>query len=223
MSRPSRRPSFWLLFAVFLALAGSVAPLVMVERKMAFPSQWPGELAQWSGRVTCYRVATANQEDVYEIEFTDRAEFERFWPVICRVKTPKAPLRLRTANPKADPTGEYIPCLKPSVRVYTAMRQSSWRADQSGKPVEGKDARPDFTPDPRDGSLPEYMVWDKEAGKWIAHEGPWQEARGFLHRVRTEIELVVDGDVIDLNRIRIPTDTPIIDRRVFAAEAETED
>jgi hypothetical protein len=29
----------------------------------------------------------------------------------------------------------------------------------------------------------------------------------------TYIELVVDGDVVDLNRIRLPADTPIIDRR----------
>jgi len=31
--------------------------------------------------------------------------------------------------------------------------------------------------------------------------------------VRTEIELVVGGTIIDLNRILLPPDTPIIDRR----------
>jgi hypothetical protein len=33
------------------------------------------------------------------------------------------------------------------------------------------------------------------------------------YRVRTETVLVIDGDVIDLNRIQLPPDTPIIDRR----------
>ena len=37
--------------------------------------------------------------------------------------------------------------------------------------------------------------------------------RGSMYRVRTEIELVVDGRIIDLNRILLPPDTPIIDRR----------
>ncbi len=29
----------------------------------------------------------------------------------------------------------------------------------------------------------------------------------------TDIELVVDGEIVDLNRIRLPADTPIIDKR----------
>lgn len=35
----------------------------------------------------------------------------------------------------------------------------------------------------------------------------------------TYIELVVDGDIVDLNRIELPADTPIIDER-FKAKAE---
>jgi hypothetical protein len=33
----------------------------------------------------------------------------------------------------------------------------------------------------------------------------------------TYVELVVDGDIVDLNRIPIPADTPIIDRRFEGA------
>ena len=33
-------------------------------------------------------------------------------------------------------------------------------------------------------------------------------------RARTEIELIVDGDVVDLNRILLPPDAPIMDKRV---------
>ena len=29
----------------------------------------------------------------------------------------------------------------------------------------------------------------------------------------THIELVVDGDIVDLNRLKLPADTPIIDER----------
>ena len=36
---------------------------------------------------------------------------------------------------------------------------------------------------------------------------------GVTLRTVTDIELVVDGEIVDLNRIRLPADTPIIDKR----------
>ena len=35
----------------------------------------------------------------------------------------------------------------------------------------------------------------------------------YRRRARIDIELIVDGDIVDLNRIPLPTDTPIIDKR----------
>jgi hypothetical protein len=68
----------------------------------------------------------------------------------------------------------------------------------------------------------DYSVWDK--GMWPESwpkeleplrkqsrtlEGPVQ-----FHRMNTIfIELVVDGKIVDLNRIPLPRDTPIIDER----------
>ena len=43
--------------------------------------------------------------------------------------------------------------------------------------------------------------------------------RGFHHRARTEITLFVDGKVIDLNRIPLPNDALLIDRRFPAPTA----
>jgi hypothetical protein len=39
----------------------------------------------------------------------------------------------------------------------------------------------------------------------------------------TFIELVVDGEIVDLNRIRLPADTPIIDERFKDEETKTAD
>ena len=36
---------------------------------------------------------------------------------------------------------------------------------------------------------------------------------GVTLRTVTDIELIVDGDIVDLNRIRLPADTPFIDKR----------
>jgi len=52
-------------------------------------------------------------------------------------------------------------------------------------------------------------------GKWRAFEkkdfgGPNERT---IRGARTEVELIVDGNVVDLNRISLPPDTPIIDKR----------
>ena len=49
----------------------------------------------------------------------------------------------------------------------------------------------------------------------IAADGPNLDTTDFTFRwMRTTyLELVVDGEIVDLNRIRLPADTPIIDRR----------
>jgi len=64
------------------------------------------------------------------------------------------------------------------------------------------------------GLLPEYVSAEKVDGKmkWVPVERGENPA-GFLYRARIEIELITDGDVIDLNRIPLPPDTSIIDKR----------
>ncbi len=39
------------------------------------------------------------------------------------------------------------------------------------------------------------------------------EAGGLPIREHTDLELVVDGDIVDLNRIALPAETPILDKR----------
>lgn len=45
-------------------------------------------------------------------------------------------------------------------------------------------------------------------------EGPWSVTR---------IELVIDGEIVDLNRIRLPANTPIIDKRFENGNSSTTD
>jgi hypothetical protein len=49
---------------------------------------------------------------------------------------------------------------------------------------------------------------------------PAQENARVRWMTTTYIELVVDGDVVDLNRIELPADTPIIDERFIAAQKQ---
>ena len=59
------------------------------------------------------------------------------------------------------------------------------------------------------GELPEYVT--AKDGKWVPFAG--EEDHGLLHRARVDIVLVTDGEVVDLNRIKLPGETPIIDKR----------
>ena len=59
------------------------------------------------------------------------------------------------------------------------------------------------------GELPEYVVASKET--WVPFSDKSQ--KGFINRARVDIVLVVDGNIVDLNRIPLPLSTPIIDKR----------
>jgi hypothetical protein len=49
---------------------------------------------------------------------------------------------------------------------------------------------------------------------WVPVQ-PGDENKGFYYRARVDLELVADGEIIDLNRIKLPTEIPIIDKRKF--------
>jgi hypothetical protein len=56
-----------------------------------------------------------------------------------------------------------------------------------------------------------------QAGNPATPEAPIKSVQGKTRWINTTyIELLVDGDVVDLNRIPLPADTPIIDERFKA-------
>ena len=65
------------------------------------------------------------------------------------------------------------------------------------------------------GELPEYITAKAVDVmlKWVPAKRNAAEVSGFLHRARVDLELVVDGNVIDLNRIALPRGTPVVDKR----------
>ena len=65
------------------------------------------------------------------------------------------------------------------------------------------------------GGLPEYVVTKEVDGRltWAAPGLADKFPLVGRYRARVDIELVVDGKIIDLNRIQLPPDTPIVDKR----------
>lgn len=209
------RPLF--LAAGLLAFGSTSLGLMMVHSRGTWPGSWPEELEPLRDRSVSYDVAAGNQEMVHEIPFTSRAEFERLWPAILKVKDEGGKLTLVSAAPN-DRKRNFFKTSMPAVRIATPSGGSMKFAGSD----ESISLGPPWPEDVYDenGHLPEYVAWDGE--QW-ARVTSTRGVRGFIHRARIDITLVVDGRVIDLNRIPLPKDTIIADHRTPPASQPAEE
>ncbi len=211
-------------FVVVLLVATVCPAMVTVHGEGRWPMDWPAELSPFRSRARTLGIASAKQETVYEIRFKKRENFEKLWPIILRLKSKAAPLRLRIARePTQGQDKEFVNGGGPMVRIYCPPYNTrSIRELGMASPTEP--AWPESVRW-RDGTLPEYAAKSYGGDDWVGvleerPREPWdwlsvvdERPRGLICRARIEIELVVDGTVIDLNRILLPADAPIIDRR----------
>jgi hypothetical protein len=206
-----------LLFMVVSLCVASYAGMIFTT---AIHAKWPGDLhpVGWSkGQEEAMNAAHAwggyfqyddIRETVFDIQFNSRGDFEKIWPAILSLKSKGAPLILR----KGPSSYRQEPSLVRGVHIIYPLR------DQKGLYHPGID--PNLlnsilaSADP----LPEYVkITD---GHYMPFLGdlPSPLPAFFklsepLYRVRTDIILVIDANVVDLNRIPLPKNTPIIDQR----------
>ncbi|MHC4351821.1 MAG: hypothetical protein ACYTE3_22325 [Planctomycetota bacterium] len=210
---------------VAVLLVATVCPAMMViygEGK--WPMDWPAELSPFRSQARTLDFASAYQETIYEIRFEKRENFEKLWPTILKLKSKGAPLRLSvTREPPQGQSELFVNGSEPMVRIYCPPYNTrSIRELGMASPTEP--AWPESVRW-RDGTLPEYAAKSYGGDDWVGvleerPRDPWdwllavdEHPRGFRYRARIEIGLEIDGTVIDLNRIPLPADTPIIDRR----------
>jgi hypothetical protein len=218
------------LFGVTLLLLSQVPSgnsVVLEDEVGRWPEDWPKELEPLRQQARTLSIGAGICEEVYEIPFSDRETFERAWPYILQVKSRWAPIALYRFT--RDVVGSRTPfggMRYPTVRIRAPS--SAYIGGAGGEPdtVEEADelvkrgemlrAAPPWPDEIRSatGVLPEFVRVEKVDGesKWVPAQQD-KPMRGFLHRVRVEIELIVDGEIIDLNRVPLPPDTPIIDKR----------
>lgn len=196
-----------LFICALLTSACASLALVMVQTKGTWPERWPKELEPSRERAVAYDVAAGIQENVYEIPFDDRAEFERLWPVFLQLKDTGGKLTLISVAPD-DQARSLFHTARPAVRVLTPSG-SSVKFRGADEQIVMAPPWPDEVFD-EEGRLPEYVAWDGE--RLVGVTSP-KGVRASLHRARVDLTLVVDGRVIDLNRIPLPPDTIIVDRR----------
>ena len=207
-----------LVVATSLCWHGSGLARGISSRGGNWPQNWPKELEPFRERAESISYGMAVWTQYYIIEFRTREEFETVWPAVLKLKSKGAPIKLKTpGRPKTDSNDPRIVYDKPQLWIICPPQDE-------GKYVLSPDGTykhigpwTDDLESP-DSALPERMVKRKRDGKWVLWKGSKFHAEydGAARQARVELSLYVDGEIVDLNRIRIPENTPIKDNRVFA-------
>ena len=215
MNTPSSS-RIWLLVS-WIAILGlfSAHALYQVANKGMWPESWPKQLEPLRSQS---RTLAHSQFVIYEIPFSDRAAFEAAWPEILKVRSKGGTLTLRSG-----PDKRLGGVMKAGVRITAPRTGQMVAPDGSMFPagtkqsVKGRKLLRIGPPWPDglksdDGALPEYVL--DQDGKWVAYKiDPKQEAPRTIRRARVDLELIVDGEVVDLERIALPDDAKIADQR----------
>ena len=176
---------------------------VITWRKGKWPGPWPKQLKEYRQQALVVEVTEEIQETVFELEFKKREEFEKAWPELVSLKSKGAPLILEKNPSKYDVSGTTA---ETGVRIlWTSMNPVIM---DDGSVLRASPAGFELLKSPT-GELPEYVI--VKDGKWIPYDG--KDQTGPRHRARVDIVLITDANIVDLNRIPLPADTPIIDRR----------
>lgn len=221
------------LSALLAALAATeVKAAIFPQNRGAWPEDWPKELEPLRESSRTIGVGTGLQQNIYEIPVPDRETFEKIWPAVLKLRTPGSPLTLhRVETPPPKAWGDLLSNKKAAIRIYgpSGGYKLLEEFDRQNPPnldewvAEGRAARcqapwPEYLVG-ENGELPEWVVLtkgDDGRTKWVPAD-PFNEKpddpRGFYNRARIDIELVVDGKVIDLNRVRFPDGVTVFDKR----------
>lgn len=216
------------LFALLLAVFASweAAALVIPSDEGKWPATWPKEMESLRKRAKTLDVATGTQEHIYTIPFENRDEFEKLWPVLMKLRTPGSPLTLSKVGSTDAGWGKFMSNAKPCVRIKGPTGGYAGGIAKLGGQIDFKELEAGTmlfagTPWPKEligphGELPEYVsavsIGDGKL-TWKSIDQIPEQNRGFHNRARVDIELVINGEVIDLDRIALPRDAQIVDRR----------
>ncbi len=197
-----------ILTAVLLAGGASWALVIGSGRGM-WPDTWPEELEAYRDQSKTLDVRHGIQETVHEIHFDKRENFEKVWPHILNLRSEGGSLILENSPSHYSVSGSEA---ESGVRIL-----SGFATTPEGDPWPDSILLPS-------GHLPTYATRvssdsDPPGLHWAAYDPDRDERQGVQIRVRTDIVLICDGTIVDLNRIPLPSGTPIIDRR-FEVESK---
>jgi hypothetical protein len=209
------------VLATFAALCAALSLQAMygVSDSGTWPTNWPKELEALRKQS---RSLDGDYQSIYEIAFTNRLQFEAAWPHILATKSPEAPIILLTS-----PNERLGKTIKAGVRILAPLTGKLISPEGTRYPPSAEGVVTNVNllrigppwPDnvkSKSGALPEFVGYDN--GRWVPYSVTNRTTNSAIRersvmRARADVELIVDGDVVDLNRIRLPLDAPIIDKR----------
>jgi len=185
------------------ALIAAVSGLCFASRTIydrgVWPESWPAELDEFRAQGKTVITGTGFKdvwETSHEISFSSREKFERAWPHILSLMGEGSSIIL-----ERTPSKRWSTPIRAGVRIL---------CPSSGPVINGLHS-PEHL-DFESGTRPEYIVAGR--GWHVAYDGDNGDAVDtFILRARVDIVLVVDGKIVDMNRIPLLDNTPIIDNR----------
>lgn len=218
----------WVFGIVIILLCCPLSSaLTSITGEGRWPSDWPIELSPYRAKARTKAISwPGNQQTIYEIHFKNSGEFEKIWPTILKLKSKEGTLKLSGIEKPHDAKVSWFTKAEPAVLIYAPVHPAWPITFPGGKKLIPAPPWPESAKW-ANGELPEYVTYLRDDPNWVPYLGdpnvhedwhwvpymldPNIPLRGW--RARIDIELVVDAQVIDLNRIRLPADTPIIDNR----------
>lgn len=225
---------FFVAVLMLTALSSQSQAAIFSSATGDWPKEWGDALEPLRATSRTIGVGTGIQENIYEMPIADRETFDRVWPAVLKLLTPGGRVTLTQVSDGPDPAwGEILNGKQATIRIYGPSEgYTSKEATDPNQPVDyeqrvkdGKALKAGAPWPPelvgKDGALPEYVVGDTGVDgrmTWTPAD-PYAEGekfRGFYHRARIDVELVIDGEIIDLNELKLPDGSTIKDQR-FAA------
>ena len=219
------------VFAALILSSFTSLALVGTSTEGLWPTNWPPEMEALRKSARTISVATGIQENIYEIVFTNRAQFEAVWPAIQKLKSPFSPVTVYKTN-SAPPRGWgwILSNAQPSIRIYAPANSfyGSTETNQSAfeKLVAEKKILKAGEPWPQEvigtnGTLPEFVKAQTvgEHLEWTPTDLPSEindlrNRSSFLFRARIDLDVVVDDSIIQLADLQFPFNTPVHDDRL---------
>ena len=207
----------FLSLSILLLTAACSFGLKIISKGGRWPVNWPAALEPFRTRATTGDFIPGSSVTYYFIEFETRDEFEGVWPSLLKLKSKGAPLTLHTVDlSRTDPNDRRVRYTKPQV-VIECPAKGYYREMPDGRYAHFADWTTDIEPLLTDDVLPR-LVGKDSTGKWTTDPNSWVLLQGDFYycppqQARVELMLYTDGEIVDLNRITLPPDTPIIDKR----------
>lgn len=215
----------WYLLIILLIIPSAFG-LMMVKEGGDWPKNWPQELEALRKNATTGNFFAGSEAILYYIEFKNRKQFEHAWPFLLKLKSKGAPLSLMSVDlPKTDPNDKSVRHTLPTA-VVVCPTQGDYTKMPDGSYSHRAEWTEDIESQLSDNILPQLVGKCKTTKKWSVVASPVDSDSivryRFIQQARIEIQLYVDGDVIDMNRIHLPENTSIQDRRKYNEQDETE-